>query len=392
MQFAPVQLPLGGGNAPIAIWSQAQFCTGAILCYTDAMRSPVTLLDVATAAKVSKSTAANVFNRPGRVRPALREHVLEVAKQLGFAGPDPRGRLLSSGKANVIGVVPSGEGITWVFDDPYMRRFLATVAEECQPQRTAIQLIDGFGDAGAETIRRTVVDGLILHTADQVRAVDPALRRKMPIVVMDRTDDPDVSSVSIDDRGGARALARHLLALGHRRFVVTTLGRSYVAPILHPPTGGPRQFISTYDIDEERLAGIGEALAEHGLSLDDMLIVEACGSSEETRLYGSAAALVLGNLGDATAVIVLGGELAVGILHEARSRGLSVPHDLSVVGFDDPPAAATTEPPLTVIAAPVAETARIATRLLFSDGAPQHFELPVELVVRGSSGPAPDPS
>ena len=351
------------------------------------MKSPVTLLDVATAANVSKSTVANVFSRPERVRPELRQRILDVARELGFAGPDARGRLLSSGKANVIGVVPSGEGITWVFDDPYMRRFLATVAEECQAQRTAIQLIDGYGEAGADTIRRTVVDGLILHTADQVRAVDPALRRKMPIVVMDRTDDPDVSSVSIDDRGGARALARHLIELGHRRFVITMLGRSYVAPILHPPAGGPRTLVSTYDVDDERLAGVGEALAEAGLSLDDMPIIEACGSSEETRHYGSAADLVLDNLARATAVIVLGGELAIGLLSAARRRGLAVPADLSVVGFDDPPAAAIAEPPLTVIAAPVAETARIATRLLLAGSAPQHIELPVELVLRGSTSP-----
>ncbi|MBN9308678.1 LacI family DNA-binding transcriptional regulator [Devosia sp.] len=356
------------------------------------MKSPVTLLDVAAAAEVSKSTVANVFNRPERVRPELRQHVLDVAHALGFAGPDARGRLLSSGKANVIGVVPSGEGITWIFDDPYMRRFLATVAEQCQERRTAIQLIDGYGEAGAETIRRTVVDGLILHTADQVRAVDPALRRKMPVVVMDRTDDPDVSAVSIDDRGGARALARHLIGLGHRRFVITMLGRSYVAPVLHPPAAGARKLVSTYDVDEERLAGVGEALAEAGLSLGDMPIVEACGSSEETRLYGSAADLVLDNLGAATAVIVLGGELALGLLAAARRRGIAVPRDLSVAGFDDPPAATHSDPPLTAIAAPVAETARLATRLLFSGGAPQHIELPVELVVRGSTGPPPNPA
>jgi DNA-binding LacI/PurR family transcriptional regulator len=353
------------------------------------MKSPVTLLDVASAANVSKSTVANVFNRPERVRPELRERILAVARELGFSGPDARGRLLSSGKANVIGVVPSGEGITWIFDNPYMRRFLASVAEECQARCTAIQLIDGYGEAGAETLRRTVVDGLILHTADQVRAVDPALRRKMPIVVMDRSDDADVSAVSIDDRGGARALARHLLALGHRRFVVTTLGRSYVAPIVHPPVGGARKLISTYDIDEERLGGVGEALAEYGLSLDDMPIVEACGSAEETRLYGSAADLVFDTLDGATAVIVLGGELAIGLMREAKRRGISVPGELSIVGFDDPPEAALTDPPLTVIAAPVAETARLATRLLFSGGPPQHVELPVDLVVRGSSGAAP---
>ncbi len=355
------------------------------------MKSPVTLLDVAAAASVSKSTVANVFNHPDRVRPEVRERVEAIARGLGFAGPDPRGRLLSVGKSNVIGVVPSGEGITWVFDNPYMRQFLRTVAEECQSRRAALQLIDGYGEAGAETIRRTIVDGLILHTADQAHAVNPALRRKMPIVVMDRVDDPDVSAVSIDDRGGARMLARHLIGLGHRRFVVTTLGRSYVAPILHRPVGGPRQLISTYDVDEERLAGIGEALAEVGLSLDDMPIVEACGSAEETRLYGNAASLVFDNLGDTTAVIVLGGELAIGLLAEARNRGIAVPTQLSIVGFDDPPEAALADPPLTAIAAPVAESARIATRMLFAGAPPQHIELPVELVVRRSSGACPAP-
>jgi DNA-binding LacI/PurR family transcriptional regulator len=344
-------------------------------------------MDVANAAGVSKSTAANVFSRPERVRLELRNRVETVARELGFAGPDPRGRLLNTGKANVIGVVPSGEGITWVFDNPYMRLFLATVAEECQKTRTAIQLIDGFGEAGAQNIRNTIVDGLILHTARQVDAVDPALRRKMPIVVMDRSTDPDVSAVSIDDRGGARALARHLLGLGHRKFFVTTLGRSYVAPILHAPTGKPRKLISTYDNDEERLAGIHEALTEAGLSLHDMPLVEACGSEEETRLYGNAAKLVLDSLGDATAIIVLGDELARRILTQARQRGIDVPGQLSIAVFDDPPEAQAAG--LTAISTPVAETARLAARLLLDGSAPRHIELPVELRVRGSTAPPP---
>jgi DNA-binding LacI/PurR family transcriptional regulator len=350
------------------------------------MKSPVTLADVAAAARVSKSTAANVFSRPERVRPALRERVVVAARELGFAGPDARGRLLSSGRSNVIGVVPSGEGITWVFDNPYMRAFLAGVAGECQASRTALQLIDGYGPAGAETIRRTIVDGLILHTADQVRAVDPALRRKMPIVVMDRIDDPTVSSVSIDDRGGARALAQHLLGLGHRRILVTALGRSYVAPILHAPTGKPRTLVSTFDTDEERLAGVAEALTAAGLSLDAMPLVEACGSVEEARLYGSGADMVLDNLGDATAIICLGGELGPGIIEAARRRNIDVPGRLSVAAFDDPPEAAAAN--LTAIAAPVAETARIAARLLLDGGAPRHIALPVELKVRASTARA----
>lgn len=349
------------------------------------MKAPVTLMDVATAASVSKSTAANVFNRPERVRPEVRARVEAAARELGFAGPDPRGRLLSSGKANVIGVVPSGEGIAWVFDDPYMRAFLAAAAGECQSQRVGLQLMDGHGEAGAETIRRAVVDGLILHTADQVRAVEPALRRRLPIVVMDRTAEPDVSSVSIDDRGGARQLAQHVIGLGHRRFVVATLTRGYIAPVLHRPSGAPRQLVSAHPVDEERLAGVAEALAGAGLSLDDMPLVEAWGSEEERRLFGSGAALILDSLGDATAVIALGGEIALSTLAEAKARGLSVPRDLSVAGFDDPPEAALADPPLTTIVAPVSESARTATRLLLEGGAPRHVELPVELIVRKST-------
>jgi DNA-binding LacI/PurR family transcriptional regulator len=351
------------------------------------MKAPVTLQDVAIAANVSKSTAANVFNRPERVRPALRERVEAAARKLGFAGPDPRGRLLNTGRANVIGVVPSGEGITWVFDNPYMRTFLRSIAEECQKTRTAIQLIDGFGEAGAEAIRNTIVDGLVLHMAGEIDAVDPALRRKMPIVVMDRASDPEVSAVSIDDRGGARALARHLIGLGHRKFIVTALGRSYVAPILHRPTGKGRKLLSTYNVDDERLAGVAEAFAEAGLSLDAMPLIEACGSDEETRLYASGASLVLDTLGDATAVIVLGGELALGVLDEAKARGIDVPGRLSVAAFDDPPEAAAAG--LTAISAPVAETARIAARLLLDQSPPRHIELPVELKVRSTTGTAP---
>lgn len=352
---------------------------------TIVMKSPVTLLDVAAAANVSKSTVANVFSRPERVRPELREKVEAAARQLGFAGPDPRGRLLSSGKAHAIGLVPSGEGIAWVFDDPYMRAFLGGVAEACQERHVALQLIDGHGEAGAEAIRRAVVDGLIVHTEDQVRAIDPALRRKLPVVVMDAIDDADISSVSIDDRGGAALLTRHLVGLGHRRFLVATLTRGYIAPVLHRPNGGPRQLVSAHAVDERRLAGVADVLAEAGLSINDMPLVEAWGSEEERRLYGSGAELILDNLGDATAIIALGADIALSTIAEARRRGIDVPGRLSIAGFDDPPQAA--ELGLTAIAAPVAESARVAARLLFS-AERQHIRLPVELIVRSSTGPA----
>ena len=96
---------------------------------------PKTLLDVAKAARVSKSTVANAFNQPKRVRPELLARIEAVAREIGYAGPDPKGRMLSSGKVNAIGVVPFGHfGIAKFFTNPYQRDFLAGVAQACEEQ------------------------------------------------------------------------------------------------------------------------------------------------------------------------------------------------------------------------------------------------------------------
>ena len=96
------------------------------------MTRGVTLADVAKAARVSKATVSNVFSRPERVRVEMRERVEAAAEALGYGGPDPRGRMLSSGKVNAIGVVPPAAfGISLFFKDPYAQLFLAGVSEVC---------------------------------------------------------------------------------------------------------------------------------------------------------------------------------------------------------------------------------------------------------------------
>ena len=351
------------------------------------MKAPITLLEVAAAAGVSKSTVANVFSRPERVRPELRSRIEAVARELGYAGPDPKGRMLSSGKVNAIGLVAPGQGFSWVFADSFMQVFMAALAHACEDRGIGLTLLDGHGDRGLENIRRAVVDGLVLFTMEQALAIEPGLRRKLPIVVMDAVDAPDVSSVAIDNRAAGRDLARHLLQLGHRRFVVCTLTRDAIGPILHPASQEARPLVSSHPGDVERLAGVGDALAEAGLSLATMPIVEAWGTEWETRNFQSAGAMILDAAGDATAIIALGGTIALATLAEARRRGIDVPGALSIASFDDPPEAALTDPPLTALALPVAETARAAARLLFVDGPKDHIVLPVTLAVRGSTAP-----
>lgn len=356
------------------------------------MRAPVTLQDVATAASVSKSTAANVFNRPERVRPELRTRVEAAAATLGYVGPDPRGRLLSLGKVNAIGIVSGAPGLSWIFSDLYMREFLGGIAEVCEQRGVGMSLIDGAtARNGTWNVESAIVDGFILGTMDQVESMQPVLRRRLPFVVMDIVGAPEINSVSVDDRGAARDLARHLLGVGHRRLAIASIMRDRLPPALHAP-GKNRRFVSNHPTDIARLAGVSDALAEVGLSLDDMPVVEGCRTDEELKQFGDASSLLFDNMGDATAIVAMSGKLALTSLAEAHRRKISVPGRLSIGGFDDPPEAILADPPLTMIAIPSRQLARTAAELLFAGGPPQQIVLPTTLRVRGSTAPPPKPA
>ena len=220
---------------------------------------------------------------------------------------------------------------------------------------------------------------------EEAELIEPVLRRRLPFVVMDIDGGPDCSSVRIDDRGGARLAAQHLVDLGHRRFAIASVSRqSGRAPILHGPAEAQHQLAAGYPPDHERLSGCAEVLAAVGISIDDVPIVEI--NSNEGVAAG--AALLLNSAPDATAVLALAGDpQAIGILNEAGRRGIFVPRDLSVVGFDDTPEAVLANPPLTTIVQPTVEKGRVAARLLFEGGPPRNVVLPVKLVLRGSTAP-----
>ena len=347
----------------------------------------VTLSDVAAAARVSKATASNVFSRPERVRDPLRQRVEKAARALGYAGPDPKGRLLSSGKVNAIGVVPPAAfGISLFFKDPYTVELLAGIAEVCEERGVGVSLVSGREDQQAWGITSAVVDGFILSSSDQISFISPAKRRHLSVVVVMGVDaDPEVSSVNVNDGDGARQVTEHLLALGHRRFVVAVPLREFRPPVIHPPGHG-RALVAPIAVPD-RFAGIDAALGAAGLSLDDMPIAEACCTPEEMKAFGNGAAMLLDSMSGATAVISLSDKVALAVMREARSRGLSAPRDLSIVGFDDVAEASRAEPPLTTVAQPIREVGATAARLLLEGGPPQHVRLPVQLVVRGSTAP-----
>ena len=356
--------------------------------YGNRMLTTVTLLDVAKAAKVSKTTVSNVFSFPTRVRPAVRERVEAAARELGYAGPDPKGRMLSSGKVNAIGVVPFGRfGIDQFFKNSYQRDFLAGVAEACGERGVGLSLVSGRDDQEAWGIKSALVDGFIFTSVDQIGLLGDGRHRRLPFVVMDLHDAPDIHSVVTENRDGGRQAMRHLIALGHRRFVIVSALYSLRPPVFHPPSKAERRLVDSGPPLLDKLAGVADALAAAGMSIDDVPIAETCATPEEERAFGSGAALLLDRAPEATAVIAFKDSIALSVIEEARKRGLNVPRDLSVVGFDDVPEAALSEPPLTTIHVSAAENGRAAARLLLQGGPPQQVVTPVTLVVRHSTAP-----
>jgi DNA-binding LacI/PurR family transcriptional regulator len=345
----------------------------------------VTLQTLADALGVSRTTASNAFNRPDQLNPALRERVLALAAELGYAGPDPAGRALRSGRAGAIGVLLT-ERLSYAFGDPAAVATLRGLAVEAEASGISLSLLpaplSGGADA-AEVVTRALMDACFVYALPEGHpSVAAVLERRIPVVIADTPHVPGVPLVSIDDRGGARAAAQHLLDLGHRRLAVASLriredDRTGLAD-------GARRHEASYRVTRERLAGYADAIAAAGLEWDDVPIYE--GHPNSRRLGGEAVTALLERDPPPTALLAMSDEIALGAIFVARAAGLAVPGQLSVVGFDDAPAATSRE--LTTIRQPLVDKGRTAGRMLLEaidGGTPADVVLPTELVLRRST-------
>ena len=349
------------------------------------MKRSAKLADVAKAAGVSQGTASNVFNRPEIVRAEVRARVEASARRLGYAGPDPKGRLLRAGKVNAIGFVMP-ETMAYALQDPYMRLVTTGIAEECDRHGAGLALVSTKQGDAAWRLQTAVVDGFIVHclkVGDDLIAL--ARERNLPIVCMDLQAGAGTSSVLVDDRRGAYLAARHLLELGHRKIGLLSIDTCAVPCFGKCDAGRLRS--AEYRVQRERAAGYAEALAEGGIDFDRIPIMECPNDRREAVRYGDE---LLASSPETTAVLAMSDILAMAAVDAARARGLRVPQDLSVVGFDDVPEAAAFDPPLTTVAQPILEKGRVAARLILESGPARVEHLPVKLVVRGLTARAAD--
>ncbi len=356
-----------------------------------------TLADVAKHIGVSRTTVSNAYNRPDQLSPALRERVLAAAGELGYGGPDPMARSLRRGRAGSLGLV-FDHPLRFIFSDPAAVLFLSGVAAGCEEHGTGLALVPQLPEGAAEVVRSALVDGYVMFcTPEDDERLKAVIARGLPYVLVDYSPHVPGPHVNIDDRGGARAVAQHLADLGHRRYGIVLPYEKWGTDI---PYGEPEataaraeevsrpDLVTDYRrwrcfIRYERLIGWREALEPAGVDWSSVPVASAPGSDGETGYL--AGAQLLDRADRPTAIICLSDVLALGVMRAAAERGVRVPQDLSVVGYDDISDAGTAA--LTTVWQPHAAKGEEAVRLLGEGG--DDVVLPTNLVVRASSGPVP---
>lgn len=337
---------------------------------------PARIEDVAKAAGLSMKTVSRVFNNEPNVRERTRLRVEAAAKSLNYR-PNPSARNLAGNRSYLISLV---------YDDPaagssYIMEIIVGMLAACDKSRYSAMLrpleyshADHVG-AVENSVAQYRPDGLILVPpfADDLKLLarlDELGVRYATISGRAKIGHARIGTI-LDERKAAAEMIDHVVALGHRR----------IAHIAGPAPHGGRTW---------RLSGYRDGLRRAGIAYDESLVVEGSFSFEA----GIEAARGLLDLKrPPTAIFAANDESACGVMHEAFGRGMRIPQDLSVFGFDDTPTSRHVWPSLTTVRQPCRDMGRIAVeQLLAAIRDPQSAQLvhvPYQLQFRQSTGPAP---
>lgn len=331
------------------------------------VRAP-NIRDVARLAGVSYQTVSRVLNDSPSIRPSTKQRVLDVIDEVGYR-PNQAARALVTSRSRTIGVLSSQS----VHYGPTTSLNAIEIAAREAGYRLSVTSIS-TGDyasirSGLDYLLSQSIEALVV-IAPQVRVFDAIseLSINVPFVTLESTGRNPGHSLSVDQVEGARLATRHLIELGHTE-------------ILH--ISGPQDWIEA----EARMQGYLRELGDADLRTRAPVL------GDWTAHFGYYAGLELLRFRDFTAVFCGNDQMALGFMHACREVGLSVPDDISIVGFDDIPESAHFLPPLTTVRQNFGEIGRRAIELLLTElrGGEQtsHLPIPPELIVRSSTGRAP---
>lgn len=316
----------------------------------------VTREDVARLAGVSVPVVSFVLNNgPKNVSDQTRARVLAAVRQLGYR-PNAAARALRRGRSDLLGIiVPSIANP--LFASLAHEVELAALAREMTLLTVSAQV--GEVATAVDRLASHRVDGMLIATPITPGDVLALGRSNLPTVLLNQPSAiPGISTLGVDQYGGARTAVEHLIALGHR--TIAYLG----------PEHG----------DTRRRSGWLDALSAHGLHPGPSL---ATGFSRDAGLASGRS--LVANLGDTTAVFATSDQIALGALLALHEAGLDVPGDIALASFDDSPDAQFAWPPLTAVQQPLEQMARDAVDRLLAGSAEVHTEYKVRLLERAST-------
>jgi LacI family transcriptional regulator len=308
----------------------------------DVQAGNVTIFDVAEEAGVSYSTVSRVLNNKDNVNAETRERVLQVMAQLGYVGNAPA-RSLAGGSSHIVSLLVDH------LNTGYMGEIIRGIDEALEMNHYNLMLYTTHRQKTREAayvnkLTRNFADGLILIVPRNEKAyLETLQQRKFPYVLIDhRGYNRHIPSIITTNRKGGYDATTYLIETGHRRIGFITGEMAYGCAT-------------------ERLAGYQAALADHGIAFDPELVSE--GNFLQPQGYRCAQQL-LSLSQPPTALFVSNDVMAFGAMEAARERGLRIPHDLSIIGFDDIPQAEHVHPPLSTVRQPLEEMGRSAATLL----------------------------
>jgi LacI family transcriptional regulator len=330
-----------------------------------------TISDIAERANVSKTTVSRVLNGRPDVDPETSARVLEIVERVGYVR-SAQAVQLASGRANVVALLAPFDTSPWMFE------VLRGAMEKVQATHFSLSL-HAFPDTEAELerfvtqLRGRMMDALLVVSLQKpLGIIAEAAAEGLPVMMLnDYGFNSGLPDVIPDETTGIAEAVDHLVGVGRRRFAIIA---------------GTPDFV----VSSPRLEAYRTALVRHGLTLDPRLVVEAPFTEPSARL--AAAELVRRGVAF-DALFASSDAMAVGAIRTLKSQGLSVPRDVSVVGFDDFASAEFTEPRLTTVHNPLFEmSARAATRLLeaITENKPMSAGeeiLRTHLIIRDSSDP-----
>ena len=331
----------------------------------------ITIKDVAEDTGLSIAAVSYVLNDKEGVRPETRELVLSAVERLGYV-PNYTARGLASHKSRLIGVCsPQTEpGSKLMFDNPFYSKLFSSIEYECRQE--GYHVIVSGTDADESFLKlaqQRSLDGMIIVGSYSKEFYSDLKKANMPVVLVDTYQNPErFHEVKVDDRRGGYMATKYLIDRGHRDIAFIS--------------GALRE----QGVTQLRFDGYRQALEESGLSYQKRLVFPGVVSFQSGL---DCAAKALDQASEITAMFCTADIIAMGAMKQVLQRGLKIPQDISIMGFDNLNLAEYTSPSITTVAQDIEMKGKLAVEIILEDidnriAEPRCIELPLKIIERES--------